>query len=235
MASATRLTNNDAAILSALFDPEASLAPKPEICSSLSTGDNTGTLESAQAEERDILTLIERNDSAETGSAAAVAAFDELIRHYPRYGSAYNTRAQARRMCYPFEELLQHPQELNNIIIDLATAISLSSPLPGIQGASPAQARVLAAAYTHRAFLLWKASRSTLPPGLLQTVDGLSGASSETLEDMASRDFQAGARYGNQIAKQLAVKTNPYAKLCGQIVKEALQREMSTYFDEDRH
>jgi hypothetical protein len=42
---------------------------------------------------------------------------------------------------------------------------------------------------------------------------------------MASRDFMLGGRYGNQIAKALAVATNPTAKLCGSIVQEAMSKE----------
>lgn len=40
-------------------------------------------------------------------------------------------------------------------------------------------------------------------------------------------DFQQGGRYGNEIARQMAVKTNPYAKMCGAIVKEAMRKEMT--------
>ena len=45
------------------------------------------------------------------------------------------------------------------------------------------------------------------------------------LEEMASRDFVMGGRYGNEIARGLAVATNPTAKLCGSIVREAMRKE----------
>ena len=48
----------------------------------------------------------------------------------------------------------------------------------------------------------------------------------DQLEEMASRDFFFGGQYGNEIARQLAVQTNPYAKMCGAIVKEALRKEV---------
>ncbi len=35
-----------------------------------------------------------------------------------------------------------------------------------------------------------------------------------------------GGRYGNDVAREMAVRTNPYAKLCGNIVKEAMRGEM---------
>jgi hypothetical protein len=44
---------------------------------------------------------------------------------------------------------------------------------------------------------------------------------------MASRDFFVGGRYGNKIAQQMSVQTNPYAKMCGAIVKEAMRKEMN--------
>lgn len=34
-----------------------------------------------------------------------------------------------------------------------------------------------------------------------------------------------GGRYGNEVAKALAVASNPTAKLCGAIVKEAMRKE----------
>jgi hypothetical protein len=35
-----------------------------------------------------------------------------------------------------------------------------------------------------------------------------------------------GGRYGNELAREMAVRTNPYAKLCGGIVKGALMEEV---------
>jgi len=34
-----------------------------------------------------------------------------------------------------------------------------------------------------------------------------------------------GGRYGNEMARAMSVATNPYAKLCGGIVKEAMRAE----------
>ena len=44
-------------------------------------------------------------------------------------------------------------------------------------------------------------------------------------EEHASRDFMMGGRYGNEIAKALAVSANPTAKLCGEMVREAMRKE----------
>lgn len=49
-------------------------------------------------------------------------------------------------------------------------------------------------------------------------------------EEAASRDFALGGRYGNDIAKGLAVSTNPTAKLCGQMVREAMKKEYGPAF-----
>ena len=49
-------------------------------------------------------------------------------------------------------------------------------------------------------------------------------------EDAASREFALGGRYGNEIAKGLAVSTNPTAKLCGQMVREAMKNEYGPSF-----
>ena len=92
------------------------------------------------------------------------------------------------------------------------------------------QAKVLSSAYTHRGYLLWQASRSSAVQDVLEAVEELKGLGQHQIEEMASMEFAAGGRYGNAIAQQLAVKTNPYAKLCGSIVKEALQKEISDHY-----
>lgn len=57
----------------------------------------------------------------------------------------------------------------------------------------------------------------------------LRGMQSAQLEELASRDFALGGRYGNKVARGLSVRTNPYAKACGAIVREALKGEMEDY------
>ena len=68
-------------------------------------------------------------------------------------------------------------------------------------------------------------------PALPPTLDGLS---STALEELAGRDFALGGRYGNKTARQLSVQTNPYAKACGAIVKEALRKERDEFADSMR-
>ena len=120
---------------------------------------------------------------------------------------------------------------LRNIVRDLDRAIAIASPDSATDSVLSVNAKVLASAHTHRGLLFWAASRSEdLRLALTEVVDRLAGAESEMLEEIASQEFASGGRYGNDIAKQVAVKTNPYAKLCGNIVKEAMEKEISDYY-----
>jgi len=49
------------------------------------------------------------------------------------------------------------------------------------------------------------------------------------LEDQAHRDFQLGAWYGNELAEKMVTATNPMAKLCGEIVSNAMRKEIEGY------
>jgi hypothetical protein len=71
--------------------------------------------------------------------------------------------------------------------------------------------------------------QSQLQPQHLALPPTLTGLSSTALEELASRDFTLGGRYGNKVARQLSVQTNPYAKACGAIVKEALRKEREEF------
>ncbi|OJD25276.1 hypothetical protein ACJ73_03347, partial [Blastomyces percursus] len=127
------------------------------------------------------------------------------------------------------------------------SSASFSSASQHSSSLSPLHARILANAHTHRAYILYRAARALdsnpHPPSnnnnhrssssssssatTLTTLPGhLHDKSAQHLEEMASMDFQFGGRYGNEIARQMAVKTNPYAKMCGGIVKEAMRKEI---------
>ncbi|OAX78174.1 hypothetical protein ACJ72_07520 [Emergomyces africanus] len=146
-------------------------------------------------------------------------------------------------------DVQQEEEELANMIFsDLSTAITLLTPSSSSSSSSsktislsPLHSRILASAHTHRAYILYRAARSlststststatpTAPlPRPLSLPHHLRSKSAQQLEEMASMDFQLGGRYGNDIARQMAVQTNPYAKMCGAIVKEALRKEMAS-------
>ncbi|KAK4550033.1 hypothetical protein LTR36_003000 [Oleoguttula mirabilis] len=229
MASATQLSGNDSAVLGALFDPEASLSSAYRTGKSDDSAYDDHTLQHIRESEREALLLINTANPSSAHLQSSIAELDTLIKRYPEYASAYNNRAQARRMTYNGDELLEHHDAINSILADLALAIRLASPSNDTDAVSSGTAEVLAAAYTHRAFMLYKASKLDKPSTTLAGVKGMAGLDGEQLEEIASRDFAAGGRYGNKVAKQLAVKTNPYAKLCGNIVKEAMRREFEIY------
>ena len=118
------------------------------------------------------------------------------------------------------------------------------------------EASVLSKAYTQRAWLLWKLAKvspAKVLPSTSAPKEGsrkeaaeddlfakkssssskqsklpaqLHGLSREELEEMASRDFAMGGMYGDEGARAMAVRTSPYAKLCGQMVKEAMKGDM---------
>lgn len=54
----------------------------------------------------------------------------------------------------------------------------------------------------------------------------LRGLSTDSLEDLARRDFAAAGRYGDPVAVEMARKLDPYARLCGGVVREAMRAEM---------
>jgi len=229
MAGATQLSRNDSAILGALFDPEASLSSIYQISKPSESVYGHQTLQRIQTLERQALQSINTAHPSRADLQCSITLLDKLTETYPNYASAYNNRAQARRMLFDANDLQNHPEALNLILTDLASAIHVASAKHDNDAVSSDDAKVLAAAYTHRAFLLYKVSRLESLSTVLSRVEGMSGLNGEQLEEFASRDFAAGGRYGNKIAKQLAVKTNPYAKLCGNIVKEAMRRELAAY------
>lgn len=167
-----------------------------------------------------------------------------LISQNPAYASAKNNRAQAiRRMygdgmlvvgvhtldgplisgCEREERLLASEQALS----DLDACISSLSPVGTHPRLSPHAAKTLSMAHTQRAAIYHQTSKMMGQGGTLDLSSGRREASWGQLdfEEAASRDFALGGRFGNEIAKGLAVSTNPTAKLCGQMVREAMKKE----------
>ncbi|PGH35590.1 hypothetical protein GX50_01571 [[Emmonsia] crescens] len=190
----------------------------------------------------------------------AVSKLTAIIDGNRQYASAYVNRAQALRMLVESnkkknndaeeglnrggEEEEEEEEKLADLIFsDLSTAITLLTPSSSSSSSSspsttisisPLHSRILENAHTHRAYILYRAPRSSITSTSTPTSTSplplprhLRHKSSQELEEMASMDFQQGGRYGNEIARQMAVKTNPYAKMCGAIVKEAMRKEMT--------
>ena len=181
----------------------------------------------------------------------AVERFNELIEEHPNYASARNNRAQALRRIYGDGLLVETvtgletpeaevpPLDLDasdavliatskTILNDLTTAINLlTRPTPFVP-LSPQSAKTLSQAYTQRGAVYHLTAKYLSSKGAELRIDGSrKEAEWKTVdfEENASRDFMLGGRYGNEIAKALAVAANPTAKLCGEMVKEAMRKE----------
>lgn len=178
-----------------------------------------------------------------------VAALDKLISANPSYASARNNRVQANRRLFGGAVLVAggeptdspliaqpDPEEKRSvgsrILLDLETCISLltsDGPKPRL---SRQAAKTLSSAHTQRAAIYLQTSKMLAKGGVLDISPDRREASWQKLnfEEAASLDFALGGRYGNDIAKGLAVSTNPTAKLCGQIVREAMKKEYGPAF-----
>jgi hypothetical protein len=172
-----------------------------------------------------------------------VARLGDLIAENPEYASARNNRAQALRRMYGDsmlvadnrllrQALLQNADQNEKLYMsdmalsDLDRAIALLSPPTPYDALSPQAVRTLSMAHTQRAAIYHTTSKLLPSSPLLvsphrREVDW----TRSEFEEAASRDFAMGGRYGNDVAKGLAVSTNPTAKLCGQIVREAMKKE----------
>lgn len=179
-----------------------------------------------------------------------VTRLDALIEDYPNYASARNNRAQALRRMYGDGLLVTNPSPpslpgLNNaldpsptettllsaatsILTDLSTAISLLTPSTPFAALSPQSAKTLSQAYTQRGALYYLTAKALAVNGAeLRVAESRREKGWRTVhfEENASADFMVGGRYGNEIAKALAVAANPTAKLCGDMVREAMRKE----------
>ncbi|KAF2744564.1 hypothetical protein M011DRAFT_449283 [Sporormia fimetaria CBS 119925] len=225
----TSLTANDARILNALFDPEtlpssvasakdralidSNLPPHPTI-----SFDEIASLEAQQNE------LVKQAASSDSAAIQTVwAELDNIISQHPKYPSAYLNRAMVRRMKLeasvsgPTGSLYDAPeQEVAELFADLADAIKYALPSGPSGPASTYQARILRTAHSHRAYLYLKASEKEVQ---------WKGMGRSELEELASHDFGVAARYGDEVAREMSVRTNPYAKMCGAIVRNALAKE----------
>ncbi|EXJ58180.1 hypothetical protein A1O7_05605 [Cladophialophora yegresii CBS 114405] len=227
---ACRLTKNDSSVLAALFDPESSLTCAVETDDNISTSSSPSRLKLLQ--EQEVFALKSTNhDQPQPGEIElAISRLTAIIESERLYASAWNNRAQARRMLITDEKLSQNPSCVAEIFKDLAQAILLTTPTKANMAVSIMDARTLASAHTHRGYLLLLASKSEENRKMLANVPGLGQLSIQDLEEAASRELAKGGRYGNERARQLAVKTNSYAKLCGSIVREAITKEISDFY-----
>ncbi|KAF2025292.1 hypothetical protein EK21DRAFT_104037 [Setomelanomma holmii] len=230
------LSFNDTRVLNALFDPETlpssvakskesaaidtSLPPHPSISAS-----QISTLESQQ---NDIIRRVSSSSSSDE-IASAIQELDRMVTLWPNYPSAYINRAMLRRLKLEYQirasqHIFTQPTfAIEPLFTDLSRAIHLA--LPSTSATAPVstyQAKILRTAYSHRAYLYLKAAETET-----ETETRLQGLEKSELEELASKDFAAAARYGDEVAREMSVRTNPYAKMCGAIVRNALREEMN--------
>lgn len=177
----------------------------------------------------------------------AQATLSQLVDEYPNYASAYNNRAQLHRW-YHGNKLIslqalrgddeQATTALDAILVDLDKAVELASPLGSVPVVSPAQAKLLSQVWTQRGAVLWglaKTLQKTSESGT--TIEKKAGSpvpewrtwDTMRLEEEGSRSFHMAGLYGSEVGRAMAVKTNPYARLCAGIVKEAMTNEYKSY------
>lgn len=170
-----------------------------------------------------------------------LSQLDELIDAYPNYGSARNNRAQILRRMYGDTMLIQGVESPGLVtkpldeekkaaalkaLVDLETSIILLSPASPRSPISPQAAKTLSLAHTQQAAIYHATAKDLMSRQLALPSSRLEASwKSLDFEEAASRHFAIGGRYGNEIAKGLAVSTNPMAKLCGQMVREAMRKE----------
>ncbi|EPS33943.1 hypothetical protein POX_a01066 [Penicillium oxalicum] len=247
------LTKNDSAVLQALFDAESSpssgITVSPSIPSWPATVDiSPADLNVLKSRETQIIRELQTTENPDEATVrSALSELSKLVDQHPSYPPAYTNRAQTLRLLADLQYTQEHPDATESspdeslftpaaaeissrVFVDLGKAITLATPASPADPVSPVQARLLADAHTHRGYLLLKMARvkqtRTQPEADALGPERLREYSADRLEEMASRDFFLGGRYGNKVAQQLAVQTNPYAKMCGAIVKEAIRKEI---------
>ena len=250
MASSTSLTNNDNITLHQIFDPESTTAITVLIDPSLASDPvihEPNTLERIRLKQKAIVDRVESVAREPKGSRrreetlwAALEDLSVLLREHPCSACLLNDHAQLIRLTYGDDALMRaagssSSQDLKDLaktaLEELGTAIELLTPPASKSAVSPAQARTLAQAHTQRGAMYHAASKVLASEGsakgLSTNIQSLRGLSALDLEEAASKEFFMGGRYGSRVGKALAVHINPTAKLCGQMVQSAMQREMA--------
>lgn len=171
----------------------------------------------------------------------AIAKLTDLINLHSTYPSAYNNRAQARRLLGG-DNIHAGSEQWSLIWDDLCEAIRLATPTIAGARVSVNHGNLLAAAHMQRGLHIFSLVKRT-NGSVCRTGGGLGneaecvdhkellpsqfwGLDTTDLEAMASRDFENAGRYGDKTAWEMSAATNPYARLCGEIVKEAMRAEI---------
>lgn len=243
------LSKADSKVLAQVFDPESGPANVEVLIDPTLPADrhiqNDEILSRLKLAEKRAIQLIETFEkSTERTEQAKIRTYrdalrrlDDIIAQNPSYASARNNRAQLQRWRFGDRNLICHRRSEPNAetrtaasatVDDLKQCIALASPGRPQDAVSPSQGRLLAQAYTQLGALYHAASKDLSGAREVEIVPNeLHTWSKDQFEEEASRLFYLGGLYGNEVAKALAVHTNPHAKLCGSIVKEAMRKELA--------
>lgn len=227
MAATTSLTSRDTAILSSLFtnEPPQILIPRPAPAVN-------PELQSVKKQEAQAVASLAKSEPSKDVIEEAIMSLSTIILEHKDYASAYNNRAQALRLLLG-DDLTEEGSA--RIWEDLGQCIALAKSAPE----DLRDEKLLGAAYTQRGVLLLATAKSVktldnnerrvnLPKDLRRMANDSVEATkvSEEMEKEAESAFKEGAKYGDEAAKMMVVHLNPMRKLCGQMVREALRRDM---------
>lgn len=243
------LSKADSKVLAKVFDPESGPARVEILVNQDLPQDryihDAALLGALRAQEKKAIAIIEESETSRQPEAAkddayrtALAILNDIVENHPEYASARNNRAQLRRWRFGDRNTLCQKRSAFEAerraagaaaVQDLHSTIILASPARQKDTVSPVQGRLLAQSYTQLGALYYAASKDFDSASDLDVMD-LDGSvwSRDSFEEEASKLFYLGGLYGNEVAKALAVRTNPHAKLCGSIVKEAMRKELAT-------
>jgi hypothetical protein len=242
------LSKADSKVLSQVFDPESAptrveVLVNPDLPADRLILDSE-LLQKLKAQEKKAVAIVEQFEKSQQAQAskneayhAALSILDDLISRHPSYASARNNRAQLRRwrfgdrntLCQPRSSIDEDRRAAGVAAVqDLRTSLDLASPTRPQDGVSPTQGRLLAQASTQLAALYYAAFKDLDTPSPMETAElDETRWSKDRFEEESSKMFYLGGLYGIEVAKALAVHTNPHAKLCGNIVKEAMRKELA--------
>lgn len=239
------LSPNDGAVLQQLFDPESATTPELLIDASLPKDPHyeQAIFAKISDEEKAVILQVEAAMSldclAERRAVLedAIRSLQTLLKVFPKSAALNNDLAQAIRLRYGSDTVskslvrrVEASVAACQALTALDNAVNLLSPHSPLLPMSPVQCRTLAQAHMQRGAMRHGAVKH-LPLDdaavIPDSAPAFTGWSRTHLEDAASRDFFLGGRYGNEIGKALAVHINPTAKLCGQMVQDAMRREFA--------
>jgi hypothetical protein len=241
----SKLSSNDGAVLQHIFDPES--APTPELLIDASLPKDPHyedqTLAKIAEKEKRLIKQVEAAMSLESPIERkaildkTTKSLQELLKIFPQSAALHNDLAQVLRLRHDNHQVarsliqrIETSEAAVQALEALNAAIQLLSPSSPLAGMSPTQCRTLAQAHMQRGAMRYGAVKYVAAGDSSRVPDrapAFMGWTRSALEEAASRDFFMGGRYGNEIGRALAVHTNPTAKLCGQMVQDAMRREFA--------